>query len=109
MNFHTLEEMIGKLIPEDKDYNHSAFCDFIISDLVRVRPSMNNSLTIPPLVPDSYWDWFCLDNVKYHNKILTIIWDKDGTKYNKGKGFSIFVDNQLKHNSQKLGKIEIQI
>jgi len=97
--------------PEErgKDYNHSAFCDFIISDLVGVRPSMNNFLTIHPLVPDSYWDWFCLDNVKYHNKILTIIWDKDGTKYNKGKGFSIFIDNQLKHNAQNLGKIEIKI
>src|SRR5690554_6866533 len=29
-----------------KDYNHSAFCDFIISDLVGVRPSMNNTLII---------------------------------------------------------------
>lgn len=92
-----------------KDYNHSAFCDFIISDLVGVRPSMDSSLTIHPLVSDGYWDWFCLDKVKYHNKILTIIWDKDGTKYNKGKGFSIFIDNQPKHNAQNLGKIEIKI
>jgi hypothetical protein len=92
-----------------KDYNHSAFCDFIISDLVGVRPSMNNTLTIIPLLPDGYWDWFCLDNVKYHNKILTIIWDKDGTKYNKGKGFSIFIDGQLKNNAQNLEKIETKI
>ena len=92
-----------------KDYNHSAFCDFIISDLVGIRPSMNNSLTINPLLPEGYWDWFRLDRVKYHNKNLTIIWDKDGTRYNKGKGFSIFIDNQLKHNSQNLEKIEIEI
>jgi hypothetical protein len=92
-----------------KDYNHSAFCDYIISDLIGVRPSMNDSLTIHPLVPDGYWNWFCLDNVKYHKKNLTITWDKDGTKYNKGKGFSIFIDNQLKHNSSNLKKIEIQI
>jgi hypothetical protein len=92
-----------------KDYNHSAFCDFVISDLIGVRPSMNNSLTIHPLIPDDYWDWFCLDNVKYHNKMLTIIWDKDGTKYNKGKGFSIFIDGQLKNNAQNLEKIETKI
>jgi hypothetical protein len=70
---------------------------------------MNNTLTIIPLLPDGYWDWFCLDNVKYHNKILTIIWDKDGTKYNKGKGFSIFIDGQLKNNAQNLEKIETKI
>ncbi len=92
-----------------KDYNHSAFCDFIISDLVGIRPSMNNSIIIQPLVPEGYWDWFCLDRVKYHDKILTIIWDKDGTKYNKGKGLSIFIDKELKHSSQNLKKIEIQI
>jgi hypothetical protein len=92
-----------------KDYNHSAFCDFIISDLVGIRPSMDDTLTINPLVPEGYWDWFCLDKVKYHNKTLTIIWDKDGTKYNRGKGFSIFIDHQLKQNSKDLGKIEIRI
>jgi hypothetical protein len=92
-----------------KDYNHSAFCDFIISDLVGVRPSMNNTLTIIPLLPDGYWDWFCLDNVKYHNKILTIIWDKDGTKYKKGKGFSVYINGELKHYSEEIKKIILKI
>lgn len=92
-----------------KDYNHSAFCDFIISDLVGIRPSMDNSLVINPLIPEGYWDWFCLDRVKYHNKNLTIVWDKDGTKYQKGEGFSIFVDGKLKHNSPYIEKLKIQI
>ncbi len=106
----TMLKASGKVPAErGKDYNHSAFCDFIISDLVGVRPSMNNSLAIHPLVPDNYWDWFCLDKVKYHNKILTIIWDKDGSQYNKGKGLSIFIDGQLKHNTQNLEKVEIRI
>jgi hypothetical protein len=92
-----------------KDYNHSAFCDYIISDLVGVRPSMNDSLTIHPLVPDGYWDWFCLDNVKYHKKNLTITWDKDGTRYRKGKGFSVYINGELKHNSKTLEKLKIKI
>jgi hypothetical protein len=41
--------------------------------------------------------------------MLTVIWDKEGTKYKQGKGFSVFIDGQLKHNSSKLEKINIQI
>jgi len=92
-----------------KDYNHSSFCDLVISDLIGVQPSMSNRLTIDPLVPSEYWDWLCLDHVKYHNKILTIIWDRDGSKYQKGKGFSVFVDGALKHNSEAIERIEIQL
>ena len=92
-----------------KDYNHSSFCDLVISDLIGVQPSMTNRLTIDPLVPSKLWDWFCLDHVKYHNKILTIVWDLNGSKYQKGKGFSVFVDGELKHNSEAIERIEIQL
>lgn len=92
-----------------KDYNHSSFCDLIISDLIGIQPSMGNRLTIDPLVPSGYWDWFCLDHVKYHTKILTIVWDREGSKYQKGKGFSVFVDGELKHNSETIQKIKIQL
>ena len=92
-----------------KDYNHSAFCDLIISDLVGVRPSMENDLTINPLIPEDCWDWFCLDRIKYHDKILTIIWDKNGTKYHKGKGFSVFINGELMHNTINIEKITLKI
>ncbi len=97
--------------PEErgKDYNHSEFCDIIISDLVGIRPSMGDTLTVNPLIPGDYWDWFCLDHTKYHKTNITIIWDKNGHKYNKGQGFSIFVDGELKHNSKTIEKITIQI
>lgn len=29
-----------------------------------------------PLIPTDKWYCFCLDNVLYHGKILTIVWDK---------------------------------
>ena len=92
-----------------KDYNHSAFCDFVISDLVGIQPSMENSVTIDPLIPEGYWEWFCLDNVKYHGRILTVVWDRDGSKYQRGKGFSVFVDGELKHNSTVPEKVEIEL
>ncbi len=97
-----------KPVERGKDYNHSAFCDFIISDLVGIRPSPENTLTIHPLVPEDHWEWFCLDRVKYHDKLVKIVWDKNGTKYKQGKGFSVFIDGQLKHNSSNLKKIVIQ-
>jgi hypothetical protein len=96
-------------IERGKDYNHSAFCDIVISDLIGIQPSTSDSLTIHPLVPENYWNWFCLDRVKYHDKILTIIWDKNGTKYKRDKGFSVYVNGELRHNSKKIDKIIIQI
>lgn len=92
-----------------KDYNHSEFCDIIISDLIGIRPSMDDNLTLEPLIPADYWDWFCLDNVKYHNRIITIVWDRDGSKYQKGKGFLVFVDGKLRHKADIPGKIKIQL
>lgn len=77
-----------------KDYNHSGFCDLVISDLIGLKPQLNDTLEIRPLVPDS-WTYFCLDQVNYHGKPLTIIWDKDGSRYGRGKGFRVYYDQHL--------------
>jgi hypothetical protein len=92
-----------------KDYNHSEFCDIIISDLIGIRPSMQDDLIIDPLIPADYWDWYCLDNVKYHNRILTIVWDRDGSKYQKGKGYLVYVDGKVRHKSLIPEKIKIKL
>jgi len=78
-----------------KDYNHSSFCDLIISGLVGLRPRSDNTLEVNPLVPENRWDWFCLDNILYHGKIITIVWDKTGKKYNTGKGFRVYSNGKL--------------
>ena len=36
----------------------------------------------------------CLDGVFYHNHFISVIWDKDGTRYKKGKGFLVFCDGE---------------
>jgi hypothetical protein len=92
-----------------KDYNHSGFTDLVINGLVGLRPQVDNRVVVNPLIPDDTWKWFCLDRVPYHGQILTIIWDRDGTKYQKGKGFSVFVDGELKHNSKLIEKTEIEL
>lgn len=81
-------------VERGKDYNHSGFCDLIISDLIGFKPQLDKSIKIKPLVPES-WDWFCLDRINYHGKNLTILWDRDGTKYKRGRGFKVYYDHQL--------------
>ena len=86
-------------------YNHSTFNDLIITGLVGLRPRADNIIEVNPLLPDNKWDWFCLDNVLYHGKIITIIWDKTGTKYKKGKGLSIWVNGKKIASAMKLEHI----
>ncbi len=92
-----------------EDYNHSEFCDIIISDLVGIQPSMENEIIIEPLIPNDYWDWFCLDRVNYHDNMISVVWDKDGSKYQLGGGFSIYVNGELKYNSKTIQKVVIPI
>jgi hypothetical protein len=61
---------------------------------------------VDPLVPSNNWDWFCLDQIPYHGKYLTILWDKTGEKYKQGKGLSVYVDGKLAANSTTLERIE---
>lgn len=75
-------------------YNHSTFCDIVISDLVGLKPRTDNIVEVNPLIPENKWDYFCLDKVFYHGKNLTILWDKTGKKYGKGKGFKVFADGK---------------
>ena len=51
------------------------------------------------------WDWFCLDNVLYHGNIITILWDKTGEKYKKGKGFRVFKNGKEIAFSEKLERV----
>jgi len=88
-----------------KDYNHSSYCDLIISGLAGLRPQIGNIVEVNPLVPAGTWDWFCLDNVRYHGKIISVLWDRTGAKYGKGKGLSVFADGKEIARSQTIAHI----
>ncbi len=89
-----------------KDYNHSSYCDLIISGLAGLRPQAGDIVEVNPLVPARTWDWFCLDNVPYHGRIVTILWDKTGDKYGKGKGLSLFADGKEIARSETITRIK---
>jgi hypothetical protein len=107
-----LDEKTGYWLKGDEErsryYNHSTFNDLIITGLVGLRPREDEKIEVNPLLPEGTWDWFCLDNVWYHGKTITIIWDKDGSKYKKGKGLSVWVDGVKKGETEKLEKIVVQ-
>lgn len=105
-----LDEKTGYWLKGDEErsryYNHSTFNDLIITGLVGLRPRADNVIEVNPLLPANKWDWFCLDNVLYHGKIITIIWDKTGLKYKKGKGLSVWVNGKKVAAAVSLQKLQ---
>jgi hypothetical protein len=77
-----------------KDYNHSTYCDLIITGLVGLRPRADDLVEVNPLLPADIWDYFCLDGVPYHGRMLTILYDKTGKRYGKGSGLRILADGR---------------
>jgi len=91
-----LDEQTGTWLTGDSTrsrfYNHSTFCDLVITGLVGLVPSEADDILLDPLVPPEEWDWFCLDGVLYHGHKLTIVWDRLGEKYDRGRGLSVYAD-----------------
>ncbi len=104
-----LDETTGYWLKGDQErsryYNHSTFNDLIITGLIGLRPRADQTIEVNPLIPDGKWNWFCLDQVLYHEKMITILWDKEGTKYGKGKGLAVFVNGEEVGRTDKLTKL----
>jgi hypothetical protein len=104
-----LDEVTGDWINgkggRSRYYNHSTFADLLISGVIGLRPRADDTVEIFPLLPEGTWNWFCLDGVKYHGHMLTIIWDNDGTRYNRGKGLVVLADGKEIARGNKLLKL----
>lgn len=85
-----------------KDYNHSSYCDLVISGLVGLQINEDQSMSVNPLIPLKEWDWFCLDGIEYNGKILTIIYDKTGKKYAVKSELTILCNGKVIAHSKKL-------
>ncbi len=96
-------------VERGKDYNHSTYCDLIISGLIGLRPRSDNIVEVNPLLPTNTWDWFCLDNVSYHNHIVTILWDKTGYRYGLGRGLRILADGREIAHCDTLSRLTAQL
>jgi hypothetical protein len=92
--------------PRSRWYNHSTYADLLITGIVGLRPRADAVVEVAPLLPEKSWPWFCLDGVKYHGRTLTILWDLDGKRYNRGAGLRVFVDGVEIASSPTLARVE---
>ena len=107
-----LDEQTGYWLKGDQQrsryYNHSTFCDLIITGIVGLRPRADESIEVRPILPEGKWNYFCLDGVRYHGHDLTILYDKDGSRYHQGKGLQVLVDGKQVAHRADLGKILVE-
>jgi Concanavalin A-like lectin/glucanases superfamily/F5/8 type C domain/Amylo-alpha-1,6-glucosidase len=112
MNPDTGKVIVG--LARSHHYNHSSFVDLVITGLAGLRPRADNTLEINPLIPtgDSITNpisYLCLENVSYHGHLVTILYDKDGSRYNLGAGLSVYVDGALVSDPGNLEKRTVAI
>jgi hypothetical protein len=104
-----LDEVTGEWLKGDAErsrwYNHSTYCDLVISGLVGIVPRADTTVEVHPLVPAESLDWFALDYVRYHGYRLTVLWDKDGSRYRRGVGLKVYIDGQLIAQSSTLSPV----
>ncbi len=70
-----------------KDYNHSLFCDLVLSGLLGIRTE-GDRITAQPLIPES-WDYFRVENLYLQGKRWQVIYDRTGEKYRMGTGLQV--------------------
>ena len=89
-------------------YYHYPYNTVVLSDLIGIRSQENNTIVINPLVPDE-WDWFGAE-FPYKGKDYTLIWDRDGSHYNRGSGLILFdADDNVVAQCDTLQRIQADV
>jgi hypothetical protein len=105
-----LDETTGQWLkgrnPRSFYYNHSTFADLLITGVIGLVPRADQVLEINPLLPVNTWAWFCLDNVRYRGHDVTILWDRDGTRYGRGAGLQVFADGKVIARADVITRVE---
>ena len=76
----------------------------VIEDIAGLQPRMDNKIELWPLNVD--YDHFAVDNISYHGKNLSIVWQKTATTYEGvPQGFSLYVDGKLVMNNNEMSHV----
>jgi hypothetical protein len=89
-------------------YFHSSFNDLIITGLAGVRPRDDDVLEVKPLAPAD-WAYFALDGVPYRGHLISVLWDRDGSRYKRGKGLKLFADGREIAASERLAPLSVKL
>ncbi len=91
-----------------ESYFHSSYNDLIITGLAGLRPRADDIIEVNPLVPRA-WTYFALDDVAYHGRRVSIVWDRDGTRYHRGAGLSVWADGKRIASAPRMGKLSAKL
>ena len=69
-------------------YFHSSYNDLIITGLIGLRLGDDDTVIVNPMTPDD-WSYFALDDVMLRGHRVSIVWDRDGSRYKLGKGLRV--------------------
>lgn len=89
-------------------YFHSGYCDLIVTGLAGLKPRNDDTLELDPLAPAD-WPWFALDNVPYRGRSISIVWDRDGSRYGLGAGLHVLADGREIASSKSLKKLTARL
>ena len=95
-------------------YNHSGFVDLIVTGLVGLLPREDDVLEVNPLVPADPADpgfqrYFALQDVPYHGRLFTILWDADGSRYARGAGLIVLAEGHEIARAATLGRLTVPL
>lgn len=96
----------NRWLAQGANYNHSSYCDQVITGLIGLRPRADGVLEVNPLAPSS-WSNFCLEDVMYHGRLVTILYDNNGSHYGKGSGLKIFIDGSEVASSASITRLTV--
>lgn len=65
-------------------------CDRVITGFVGLRVHPDDTVEVDPAPPVA-WDWFAMDRIAYHGRIVSVVWDRSGERYGR-QGLGVFVD-----------------
>jgi len=107
-----LDATTGKWIvdlPRSVEYNHSGYCDLLITGLAGLRPGSGNELEINPLIPEGSLAYFCFDGIAYHGHLITVLYDKTGEHYGQGAGLRVFVDAKPAASAATIARLKVSL
>jgi hypothetical protein len=90
------------------DYFHSSYINLVLTGIAGLRPSDDGYAIVKPLAPRT-WDYFAADRIAYRNHELSIVWDRTGSRYGIGQGFTILVDGEVAAHSATLDDLRVPL
>ncbi len=105
-------KILHSIVPErpDKDrghdYNHSTFCDLVISGLAGIRVC-HGKLIISPLFSDNDLSCFCADGIKIKNSFISVSFDRCGKHFEKG--LNLYINGKKIASSEDISTFTIKL